>query len=77
VISKQVETLVYDCGQWYANHERANRKPPAQVPRSELEKINAQLQTLSAAVAQLSPSTIETAIAGSPALFVIEGGVKT
>jgi len=77
VISKQVETLVYDCGQWYANHERANRKPPAQVPRSELEKINAQLQTLSAAVAQLSPPTIETANAGTPALFVIEGGVKT
>jgi len=76
-LSKQVETLVYDCGQWYANHERANRKPPAQVPRSELEKISSQLQTLAAAVAQLSPSTIETANAGAPVLLVIEGGVQT
>jgi len=74
LLAKQVETLVYDCGLWYANHERANRKPPAQVPRSELEKINAQLHTLSLAVAQLSPPTIETADAGNPALFVIEGG---
>jgi len=77
VLSRQVETLVYDCGQWYANHERANRKPPAQVPRSELESINAQLAQLRTDLAKLSPSTIETANAGNPALFVIEGGVQT
>jgi len=74
LLSRQVETLVYDCGQWYANHERANRKPPAQVPRSELESITAQLEAMRRDLAKLSPSTIETANAGIPALLVIEGG---
>jgi len=77
LLTAQVETLVYDCGQWYANHERANRKPPAQVPRSELESINAQLASLRETLAKLSPSTIEAANVGSPALLVIEGGVKS
>jgi len=76
-LSKAVETLIYDCGQWYANHERSNVKPPAQVQRSELEAINAQLAAMRETLAKLSPSTIETANAGHPALRVIEGGVQT
>jgi len=76
-LSQAVETLIYDCGQWYANHERSNVKPPAQVPRSSLEAISAELAAMRVALSQLSPSTIETANAGSPVLLVIEGGVQT
>lgn len=76
-LSKAVETLLYDCGQWYANHERANVKPASQVPRSELEAISAQLAAMRQTLAQLSPPTSETAHAGQPALLVIQGGVKT
>jgi hypothetical protein len=75
-LSRAVERLTYDCGQWYANHERANKKPAAQIPRSELEAITVELAAMRATIAQLSPSTIETANAGQPALLVIEGGVK-
>ncbi len=46
LLSKQVQALVSDCGEWYANHERANFKPPAQVPRSELEAITEQLAAM-------------------------------
>lgn len=76
-LSAKVDSLIYECGQWFANHERANKKPHPQVPRSELERITSQLQALTAEVAKLSPSTIETANAVQPALLVIEGGVKT
>lgn len=77
LLARQVETLLSGCGEYYSKHERSNVKPPASVPRSELEAINAQLAQLRRDLAKLSPSTIETANAGSPALLVIEGGVKT
>jgi len=76
-LSKRVDALVSDCGNWYARHERSRIKPPAQIPRSELEAINSQLAELRAQLAKLSPSTFNTAEAGSPALLVIEGGVKS
>jgi len=77
-LSRQVQTLLADCGEWYSKHERANKKPPAQINRSELEKITVQLQTLTAAVAKLSPSSIETVDPGQHlGLHVIEGGVKS
>ena len=75
-LSKRVDALVADCGDWYARHERSNIKPPAQVPRSELESINAQLAALRVQLSKISPSTFETAQVGSPALLVIEGGAS-
>jgi len=75
-LSKRVDKLVADCGDWYAKYERSNIKPPAQIPRSELEAINAQLAELRATIAKLSLPTLDTAQAGLPALRVIEGGVS-
>jgi len=78
LLSRQVQTLLSGCGEFYAKHERSNVKPPAQVPRSELEGIHAQLNEMRKAIAKLSPSSIETVDPGQPlGLHVIEGGVKT
>lgn len=75
-LSKQAQTLLSDCGEWYAKHERAHHKPPAQVPRSELEAITEQLAAMRCDLAKLSPSTIETVDPVNAGLLVIEGGVK-
>jgi len=73
----KVEQLVAECGDWFANHERSNVQPHPQIPRTELERINAQLNDLAAAVSRLAPPTIETANAVREAsLRVIEGGAK-
>lgn len=77
LLARQVATLIEGCGEWYASHERSNVKPPAQIPRSELEGIHAQLNQLRRELARLSPSTIETADPAQAGLRVIEGGVKT
>lgn len=76
-LSKRVETLLSGCGEYYSKHERSNVKPPAQVPRSELEGIHAQLNELRKELARLSPSTLETAEPVQARLLVIDGGVKT
>jgi len=77
-LSLQVQTLTSDCGEYYAKHERCNTKPPAQIPRSELESINAQLAQLRTDLAKISPPTIETVYLGEQSGFrVIEGGVQT
>jgi len=75
-LSREVELLVTECGEWFANHERSNVQPHPQIPRTELERINAQLASLTAAVANLTPPNIETASAVNASLRVIEGGVK-
>lgn len=72
LLAQQVATLTYDCGQWYAHHERANTKPPAQVPKSELEKITAQLNALTVGVARLQGNDVSPL--PSESFHVIEGG---
>jgi len=74
-LSLAVEALVADCGLWYANHERSRVKPHAQIPKTELERINAQLAHLTVQLSKLSPPTSNTADAAQPALHVIAGGV--
>lgn len=76
LLSQQVQTLLSDCGAWYSKHQPGNKKPPAQIPRSELEAITAQLAALTAQVAKLSPPIVETQDAVPASLRVIEGGVK-
>jgi len=75
-LTGKVEQLVAECGDWFANHERSNVQPHPQIPRTELERISAQLNGLTAAVAKLTPSNVETASAVQASLRVIEGGVK-
>lgn len=74
-LSLAVEELVSECGRWFTQHERARIKPHAQIPRTELERINAQLAHLTVQLSKLSPPTSDTANAGPPALQVIAGGV--
>jgi len=76
-LRNKVEKLVAACGEWFALHERSNIQPHPPSPSPELERINAQLASLTAAVSNLSPPSSETAAAGSPALHVIAGGVKS
>jgi len=77
-LSQQVQKLTEDCGEYYAKHERCNTKPPAQIPHSQLEAINAQLAQLRTDLAKISPPNIETVYPAIPAGFhVIEGGVQT
>jgi len=76
-LRRDVEKLVAECGEWFANHERSNVKPHPQIPRTELERINAQLASLTAAVASLTPPNVETANEVTAPLRVIEGGVAT
>lgn len=75
-LRKLTADLLNDCGQWFARHEHSNKERPAQVPRSELEKINAKLNDLASLVAQLSSPAIETANEAQASLRVIEGGVR-
>lgn len=57
-LAAKIESLGRDCYAWYAQHERANVKPPSQVPRSELEAINAQLQSLQAQLSSLAQAQV-------------------
>jgi len=75
-LKAKVEELVAECGQWFANHDRANTKPHPLIPRTELERINLQLANLAEAVSKLSPPNSETTDAAKPALHVIAGGVS-
>jgi len=70
LLRREVAQLVEECGEWFANHERSNVKPHPQIPKSELERINAQLASLTAAVSDLTHGN-----AVAP-LQVIEGGAK-
>lgn len=74
-LSLSVEELISECGHWFVHHERAKTKPHAQIPKTELEQINAQLAYLTVQLAKLSPPTSNTAEAAQPALHVIAGGV--
>ncbi len=74
-LSIAVEDLIAECGHWFVHHERARDKPHAQIPKTELERINAQLAHLTVQLAKLSPPNSDTANAGQPALQVIAGGV--
>lgn len=76
LLRREVELLVVECGEWFANQERSNVKPHPQIPRTELERINAQLASLTAAVKNLTPPNVETASVVNASLRVIEGGVK-
>lgn len=76
-LRREVGQLVAECGEWFSFHEPSRVKPHPQIPRTELERINAQLATLTAAVAQLTPPNTETASAVNTSLHVIEGGVAS
>jgi len=76
-LRSEVEKLVAECGEWFTLHERSNVKPHPQIPRTELERINSTLASLTAAVASLTPPNVETANAVTASLRVIEGGVAS
>jgi len=76
-LRKKTEDLIYECGEWFRLHENSNLKPDPAIPRTELERINASLATITQTLATLSPPKSETpAVGQAPALRVIDGGVS-
>lgn len=74
-LRRKCDELLFECGEWFRVHERANYKPDLNIPRTELERINATLATICDRLDKLSPPIAETPTAGQPALRVIAGGV--
>lgn len=73
-LRRKAADLQMECGDWFRTHEHSNTHPHPQIPRTDLERINAQLAQLQQQISQLSPSTVEPANAVSASLRVIEGG---
>jgi len=60
-LNRKVERLISACGEWFSLHERSNAQPHPQVPRSELETINAQLAQITKRLDSLGaqPATLQ------------------
>jgi len=72
VLSAKVDALVEACGQWYSKHERSRHKPDPNIPKTELERINAQLAAVTVAVAQLT-AAIAPKPNQEPILTIVNG----
>jgi len=73
-LSAKLDKLISDCGTWHANHERARTKPPLQIPKTEMEQVNAQLAALTKGLADLTAVIRPLLSQSAPELNVIQGG---
>lgn len=62
----KVKQLVASCGEWFSLHESSNSKPHPEIPRTELERINAQLAQITQRLNSLG--------AAAPGFSIIQGG---
>lgn len=70
-VDKLCGEIIFECEQFWKRNPRG-----PWVSLSELEAVNRKLDRIAAQVNRLSPpQTVETAVAGGPALHVIEGGM--
>jgi len=73
-LRRKAADLQMECGDWFRTHEHSNTQPHPQIPRTELERINATLAQVQEQLAQLSRPQLDTSAAVSASLRVIEGG---
>jgi hypothetical protein len=75
-LRRKAADLQMECGDWFRTHEHSNTQPHPQIPRTDLERINAQLAQLRETISELTRPPVETPAAVSASLRVIEGGAS-
>ena len=55
-IQKQVDDLLWECGEWFRLHENSYLPRDMEIPRSEMEKVNRRLNQIEEHLSKLVPS---------------------